>query len=179
MSDRIKLNPVEMTVETMKMLEDRGLIIRLCPDRHRLNIERGKIEGLRIYTGDARYGSHMLLAITIDRQEFSAFGTHPDNEEFMLIGGINEKIMYLAVALYRKDELQKKIDRGTISEEDFVCLKCRYNDPEVSFFTMLKDVPHGEAVEAGDGRPATFYVTEPSLMGLEPTDFKGRILTVT
>ena len=55
--------------------------------------------------------------------------------------------------------------------DDFVCLRVKYNDPEVSFFVMLRDVPHGEAVADAPGRPASFYVTEPTDMGIDRTDF--------
>ena len=30
-----------------------------------------------------------------------------------------------------------------LTAEDLVCLDCKYNDPEVSFFTMLRTSPHG------------------------------------
>jgi len=46
-----------------------------------------------------------------------------------------------------------------------------YNDPYVSFFTMLADVPHGEASADAEGRPPSFYVTEPCDMGIAFTDF--------
>jgi hypothetical protein len=46
-----------------------------------------------------------------------------------------------------------------LKEEDFLTLRLKFNDPKVSFFTMLKDVPHGEAVGVSDARPPSFYVT--------------------
>ena len=33
-------------------------------------------------------------------------------------------------------------------------IECRYNDPEASFFVMLADVPHGEAIVPVAGKPA-------------------------
>ncbi len=54
----------------------------------------------------------------------------------------------------------------------------RYNDPEVSFFTMLREVPHGEATAEVPGRPATFYVTEPRDMGTDLTPFGDYRLVV-
>ena len=41
MTHAISLEPVEMTAATMDELEDKGLIIRLCPGRHRLPAKPG------------------------------------------------------------------------------------------------------------------------------------------
>ena len=96
----------------------------------------------------------------MNRAEFAGFATHPDNEEFLLIGNPDTKPMYLAVALSMREEFEEKVKTGTLTPEDLILLRCKYNDPEVSFFVMLKDVPHGEAIVEADLPPATFYVTE-------------------
>ena len=173
MKKQLTLKPVEMTPATMQALEDRRLIIRLCPNHHELPARPGETLGASIYESAAAWGPHKLITVTVNRCTFDAFGTHPDNEEFLLIGDPGTKPMYLAVCLHRKDELARKIAGHRLTPDDFVCLRVKYNDPEVSFFTMLADVPHGEAVADVDGRPASFYVTEPRDMGIEPTDFGG------
>lgn len=109
--------------------------------------------------------------MTVNRTAFASFGAHADNEEFLLIGDPHTKPMYLAIALCTAEELNQRIAHGTVSAADFVCLHIRYNDPEVSFFTMLKGVPHGEAIVDAPGAPPTFYVTEPANMGIELTPF--------
>lgn len=171
MKSTIRLRPVEMTPAVMQDLEDRGLIIRLCPNHHELPVRPGQTLGKSIYESAPAYGPHKLITVTVDRPNFAAFGAHPDNEEFLLIGDPDTKPLYLAVALYRREELDRRIAARRLGADDFVCLRVKYNDPEVSFFTMLADVPHGEAVANGAGRPASFYVTEPCDMGIELTAF--------
>ncbi len=166
----ITLEPVEMTAKVMQDLEDRGLIIRLCPNHHELAVQKGQAKSRSIYESDSLYGAHKLITVTVDRPSFATFGSHPDNEEFLFIGDPATKPLYLAVALHRKDVLEKKAAARELTPQDFICLKVRYNDPEASFFTMLADVPHDEAAGRGDGRPGSFYVTEPCDMGRTLTD---------
>ncbi|MCP4552550.1 MAG: hypothetical protein GY834_11030 [Bacteroidetes bacterium] len=171
MTKQVTLKPVEMTESVMQDLENRNLIIRLCPHHHELPAQPGETLGKSIYESKIRHGAHKLITVTVNRSTFAAFGTHPDNEEFLLIGDPETKPMYLAISLLRREELDRRISKQELTENDFVCLHVKYNDPNVSFFTMLADVPHGEAVANVDGRPASFYVTEPSDMGLKPTSF--------
>lgn len=161
-----------MTVKQMTELEEKELIIRLCPSHHRLQVEKGEGKGDYIYESDKKYGAHSLINVAIDNTYFSSFGIHPDNEEFLLIGGENEKQMYLLIALLENEEFIKRVAAKTLLSSDFVCLKVKYNDPSVSFFTMLKNIPHGEAVKDEDGLPSTFYVTEPREMPLLKSDLQ-------
>ena len=171
MSEKILLKAVEMTAEVMQDLENRKLIIRLCPNDHELPAKPGETLGESVYESDIRHGGHKLITVTVNRSTFASFGTHPGNEEFLFIGDPAAKQMYLVVSLLSKEELDRKIAEHEITENDFVCLRVIYNDPNVSFFTMLAEVPHGEAVVDVDGRPASFYVTEPCDMGIEFTSF--------
>ena len=178
MTNKITFKPVDMTEATMQDLEDKGLIIRLCPNHHELAAQPGETLGESVYESDKQYGAHKLITVTVNRSTFEAFGTHPDNEEFLFIGDPATKPMYLVVALHRREALDRKISDRTLEAGDFVCLSVTYNDPTVSFFTMLSDVPHGEAVADTDGRAPSFYVTEPCDMGIDLTDFGGYELCV-
>jgi hypothetical protein len=160
-----------MTADVMQDLEDRGLIIRLCPNRHELPAQRGEALAESVYESDISHGPHKLITVTVNRSTFASFGAHPDNEEFLLIGGPETKPLYLAIALHRKKELARRIAEHRLTADDFICLRVKYNDANVSFFTMLAEVPHGEAVADVTGRPASFYVTEPRDLGTELTDF--------
>lgn len=171
MKKKVMLKPIEMTVETMQDLEDRHLIIRLCPNHHVLPVQPGETRGASIYESKASYGPHKLITVTVNRSVFASFGAHPDNEEFLFIGDQNTKPLYLVICIQKKDELDRKIAEHRLTPDDFVCLRVKYNDPNVSFFTMLANVPHGEAVADIDGRAASFYVTEPCNMGVVLTDF--------
>ena len=157
----------EMTAECMEFLEKKGLIIRLCPSHHRFEVECGYGIGKDLYRSNDQAGGHKLLYAGINRTAFDAFGMHDENEEILLLGGEGEKDLYLLIGLASWEEFLKKKRRGTLSEEDFICLRCKYNDPFVSFFTMRQGVLHGEAVGEGEGLPATFYVTEPAGIQLE------------
>jgi len=171
MREKLELLAVEMTPERMQDLEDRQLIVRLCPGHHELPAPAGETHWKAIYESDLSYGPHKLITVTVNRSTLASFGTHPDHEEFLLIGNANTKPMYLIICLHKKVELARRIAAHLLKPEDFVCLRVTYNDPQVSFFTMLAEVPHGEAVADGVGRPASFYVTEPRDLGIELTKF--------
>jgi hypothetical protein len=160
MKKSILLAPVPMTPEVMADLERRGLIIRLGARRHDLPAEPGQTLDRPIYKSAERYGPHMLISVTVNRVPFTDFATHPDNEDFIFLGDPETRPLYLVVALMRRPELAARVVAGTLSPADFVCLKVKWNDPAVSFFTMLAEVPHGEAVTQTGGRSPTFYVTE-------------------
>jgi hypothetical protein len=156
---KIVLKPVEMTPSIMSDLERRNLIMRLGPRRHELPAKFGETLDKSVYESKG-YGPHKLVTVTVNRVTLPEFGTHPDNEDFLLIGDPSCKPLYVVIALHRLDQLNQKIKQRTLSPDDFVCLHVKYNDAEVSFFTMLANVPHGEAVTKKEGRPPSFYVTE-------------------
>lgn len=175
---QLNLKSVKMTEEVMQMLEDRNLIIRLAPGHHRKKIEKFQGEGIEIYRSDEKYGGHKLITCIIDRIEFSAFATHKDNEEFMLISEDNEKTLYLLIAFDLRERFVEKLEKGLLTEDDFICLECVPNDPRLSFFTMLKNVPHGEATKEEDKLPATFYVTEPANLESDLLDLSDYNITI-
>jgi len=156
----IKLKPVEMTAEIMQRLEDKRLIYRLCPGHDELEAPKGETLVKTIYASEEKFGPHKLITVTVNRSEFAVFHTHPDNEELLAIGDPNAKPLYLVIALCNKHELESKMKNKTLSENDFITLKVKYNDPGVSFFTILKNTPHGEVAIAMDGKPPSFYVAE-------------------
>jgi hypothetical protein len=171
MRQEILLKPVDMTSDLMADLEERELIIRLSPGNHDIPAKPGETLDKVIYASKDETGPHMLIGVTVNNPHFNEFGTHPDNEEFLLIGNPDTKPLYLVIALHHKDSLQEKIERKRLTAEDFVCLRIKYNDPEVSFFTMLADTPHGEATVEGEGELPSFYVTESRDLGQDITDF--------
>lgn len=172
------MNPVDMTPHVMQDLEDRGLIIRLRPGAHEIDTPPGETLGESIYDPAVGFGPHKLIAVTVNREEFAGFATHPDNEEFLLIGNLETKPMYLAVATCMRAEFVEKVKTGILGPQDFVLLRCRYNDPEVSFFVMKKNVPHGEAIVEADLPPATFYVTESRDLPLDVIEMRKYRLKV-
>lgn len=174
----IELPPVNMTKEVMQELEEKGLVINLRPGQHDIESPIGETTWKLLYEPEENYGPHRLIVVCVNRQEFTAFGTHPDGEEFLLIGNKETQPMYLAIALISKEELEMKINEETLTSEDFVLLRVRYNDPEVSFFVMCPDVPHGEAIVDKGKIAASFYVTESRDLPLEITDWKNYKISI-
>jgi hypothetical protein len=167
------MNPLVIKVEQMNEknmhhLESLGLIERLMPSRkkHRLNVNPGEGRGEKIYESNTSYGAHALYKCTIDYPDFIKFAIHPDNEEFILLGGIDEKDLLLLIAYDTYELFMDKLNKKQLKSTDFICLKCVFNDPNLSFFVMKKNVPHGEAT-TGSGLPSTFYVTEGSRLPLQ------------
>lgn len=174
----IDLISEEMNETNMKLLEDRGKIIRLTPNKYIQDPGPDNTKDKIIYESADAYGTHKLIAVTVNRFRFGAFGIHDDNEEFILVGDPTAKPMYLVIAWCTKDELDHKIQNGQLRSQDFIALKVKYNDPQVSFFVMLKDIPHGEASIDGPGTPPYFYVTEPRDQTIHFTDFGNYDLRV-
>ena len=167
---RLAIKPTDMTREVMAELEARGLIIRLCPGHEAFEAPAGETTWRLMYEPREGYGPHRLIAIRVNREAFAGFGTHPDNEEFWCVGSEDVQPMYLAIALISNDRMMEKIADRTLSEDDFVMLRIRYNDPEVSFCVMCAGVPHGEAIVDHGKAPAAFYVTESRDLPLDLTD---------
>ena len=178
MNEMIALTPVDMTPAVMQELEDLRLIIRLCPGRHVMSPGKNKSQDATIYASEPRFGPHKLIAVTINAFELLNFGTHDDNEEFLLIGDPDAKPLYLIIATCKRNSLAAKIQSHTLSAEDFIALKVKYNDPEVSFFTMLKEVPHGEVTVDCAGQLPSLYVTEPRDLTSIKTDFGSYMIKV-
>lgn len=173
-SKKIYFHPVEMTVAIMELLEKKGCIRCLAPGKIKPIANEGETIGIEVYKSDVKFGAHMLIEVIVNRDNLSQFGYHPDNEEFLLIGKNDSKPLYLIIALCNKDVLEEKIKSRRLLDNDFITLKIKYNDPEVSFFTMLKNIPHGEMIKKNCvGNAATFYVTEPENMGIIHTHWHG------
>ncbi len=176
---KIELQPRLMTAEVMAELEQRGLILRLYPGGHAAEVGPNEACSRDLYSSDEQYGPHKLIVATINSVDADKyFGDHADNEEFLFIGDPATRPLYLVVALHKRAQFEAKVRNQTLSADDFVALRVRFNDPHASFFTMLKEVPHGEVTVAGPGTPASFYVTEPRDVTIRPFELGGYTLTV-
>lgn len=172
------LTPQEMTPQLMEQLEREGLIRRLAPGLDDLDARPGETLGGDLYEPQEGYGPHKVITVTVNRESFAAFGTHPDNEEFWMVGESGRRPLYLAIARMARPALEEKLRAGTVTPQDFVLLEMKYNDPQVSFFVMRAGIPHGEAVAPGTGAPPSFYVTESRDLPLDVMDMQGYALQV-
>ncbi len=161
MKTRLEIPVREMTPDLMTCMEREGLITRLCPGRHELpDTPRGETGWAELYEGKEGYGPHKIIIVTVNRPGFPGFGTHPDQEEFWLIGPEDTIPMYILVARMQREPFEEKMLKGELTADDFYLLLARYNDPQVSFFIMQSGIPHGEGILEGEGRLPSFYVTE-------------------
>ena len=81
----LKIPVREMTKEIMEAMEEEGLIVRLAPHHHDIETPCGNTWFEALYEGAEGYGPHKIIALTVNRENFPGFGTHPDQEEFWLI----------------------------------------------------------------------------------------------
>jgi hypothetical protein len=174
MNASLALTPQTATPALLDELEALGLILRLAPRRHEIPTAHGQAIGRPVYPAtDAAHGRHLLLACTINQPGFECFGWHPVPEEFLLVGPADAEPLYLAIFRGTHDLLEEKLAAATLAAEDFTCLRCNFNDPETSFFTMRAGVPHGECVAKASDRPPSFYVTQPGKTTLVRPDWGG------
>lgn len=175
---RIIVDPVKATEKIMRFLEDRGVITRICPGHDPLDTDKGKSRCQTVYSTDPRFGPHKLICVTINTMEPANFMYHSDKEDFMLIDKQGTAELILTVSLCRKDELNRKIAEGTVSEADFLSVICVMNDPYLSFFTMNPYYPHVETCRMISEDPPSFYVGEPRDLDENLIDFKGYKLII-
>ena len=128
-----------------------------------LNLKPGTDVVETIYTSAPRYGSHKLICVGKNITKIR-LSSHPDNEEFIIINPCKRKFkpLFLIIGLEKHEALEKKAKSGRLTVKDIIALKLKYNDPETSFFIMMKSTPHWEATVPGKGPAPVFFVTEPA-----------------
>ncbi|OQY33753.1 MAG: hypothetical protein B6241_06780 [Spirochaetaceae bacterium 4572_59] len=168
---QLKLKPVDMTVSIMKSMESMGLIRMLTPANHSAEAKEGETAVVELYRSSPQAGPHKLISVSVRRNTLPGFGIHNENEEFLLIGDDTQNPLFLVVAVCSQETLEAKAREKLLSSEDFICLRLTYNDPELSFFIMNKNVPHGECTASNSAPGSTFYVTESSDISLDTTQF--------
>ncbi len=159
---KLILAPVPATEKTMDWLEERGVIRRILPGRDSQKTPAGTIAVKTIYNSHPSFGSHKLIAVTVNQAVPTRLTAHPDREDFLLIGDALATAMILTVSLLPLAALQEKIASRTLDGSDLLALLCRMNDPQTSFFTMNPEYPHAETCIASSDTPPSFYVSEPS-----------------
>lgn len=174
----IIIEPVVCTKKVMEELEEMGIIRLLSPGRDLLDVATGESSHRTIYSADDKFGPHKLICVTINSTEPRNFLYHNDTEDFMLIDSPGTADLILTISLLKYSELNKKIDDGTVSKDDFISIRCNKNDPYTSFFSMNKYFPHVETVLDTGENPPSFYVGESRDLDENPIDFKNYSLVI-
>ncbi|MCR4662562.1 MAG: hypothetical protein K5622_01580 [Endomicrobiaceae bacterium] len=175
---QITLKPVKASIKIFKHLEKKGLISVLKPTDKAIKTrtKTGTVDIL--YTSNKRFGSHRLMCIG-KRTKKVQLCYHFDNEDFIFINPSNTDYqkLYLVFALDKIDIFNKKLSENLLSNKDFVAVEIVYNDPNLSFFTMLKKTVHCEVVKDEDKQHPVFFVTESS--DLKNNKIKHKDLTIS
>jgi len=156
----IDLKIHKCTEDKMKLLESKGVISRLTPGGHLLNVGHNESRHETIYASEERFGPHKLICVTINKDNYDRFLYHNENEEFLLLDRVESTPLIMLFALCSNEALELKIKNRSLGEEDFLVMEMVNNDPNLSFFTMNKRFAHVEMCHSISDQPPSFYVTE-------------------
>lgn len=156
---RIKVRP--MTQDVIEILEGKGLIRRLMPTQKVLSTPEKEIGVEYLYSTDVKFGPHMMICVGFNRSIVD-MAYHSDKEDFILINeGREQKPLILVIGLHSEEKFQKLVSTGQLTEDDIWAIELKFNDPDISFFTMNGFTPHCEWTTPGVGPASIFYVSEP------------------
>lgn len=159
----IIINPVKPSARVFQFLEKKGLIKTLKPTKKSIETKTktGTVDIL--YTSRNCYGGHRLMCIG-KRTKFIRFCYHKDNEDFLFLNPQNTDYqkLYLVFALDKIYTFLAKFKNENLTNKDFMALEIQYNNPNFSFFTLLKNTVHCEVVADEDKQHPVFFVTESS-----------------
>ena len=174
---QIKLKSVKASTKIFKKIKKKGLISVLKPTDKALKTrtKTGTVDIL--YTSNKRFGSHRLMCIG-KRTKKVQLCYHFDNEDFIFINpsNIDYQKLYLVFALDKIDVFNKKLSGNLLENKDFIAIEIVYNDPKLSFFTMLKKTVHCEVVKDEDKQHPIFFVAESA--NLKNNKIKHKNLTI-
>lgn len=170
MSKAIKIPVQKLTQQHLIELEARELIHTLKAPAIIASAPE-KDADTAIYTGQEKFGSHMLLCVRKNETAITLY-VHSDNEDLIFLKpkASNYKPLYLIIALHKEDAFTQKARDGLLSSKDILALEIEYNNPELLFFTIRAGTPHCEITAPGDGEAPVFYVTEPSKLDMYAVD---------
>ena len=159
----IKLKPVKASIKVFNFLEKKGLISVLKPTDKAIKTRTrtGTVDIL--YTSNKKFGSHRLMCIG-KRTKKVQLSYHLDNEDLLFINpsNVDYQKLYLIFALDKIDGFSKKLSKNLLNNKDFMAIEIVYNNPNLSFFTVLKKTVHCEVVKDEDKQHPVFFVAESS-----------------
>ena len=164
MKKEIILKPVKASLKLFEELESKKLIRLLRPTQKTVNTRTKTGAVSRIYVSSEKYGSHLLMCVG-KRTTDIRLSYHDDNEDFILLNPLNLKFkkLYLILSLLKKNKFLRKFYSKKLENKDLIAVELEFNNPLLSFFTMLKGSVHCEITDNSKGRQhPVFFVSEPS-----------------
>lgn len=171
--------PVFDADETIyRLLEQRGIIKRISFEG--LDFSDIPDEGFRVNKHFETRQVYELNSVAISHREPKLF-YHPEpQDEVVLLAKDSEnfKDLFFVFGLHKSAEIEKRIEDGTLGDNDFVAVKMIYNHSRYSFFLICSESFHCEvAGENGTDFPA-FHVLEPkslNFIGIDESKVRFKI----
>ncbi|MDR3113076.1 MAG: hypothetical protein LBU09_01735 [Endomicrobium sp.] len=159
----IVLSPVKASLKLFKELEKKKLIRLLRPTEKTVKTKTKTGTVSKFYVSSKKFGTHALMCVgkrTLDIR----LSYHDDNEDFLLINpsGLKFKKLYLVLSFLKGAQFIKKFLSKKLGKKDLIAVELEFNNPRLSFFTMLKRSVHCEITDASKGQHPVFFVSEPS-----------------
>jgi hypothetical protein len=174
MKKEIILKPKKASVNLFLELEKFKLIKLIRPARKTIETKTKTGAASRLYTSCTNSGTYTLMSVGKRTQDIK-LSCHDDNEDFLLINplGLKFKKLYLIVSYLKKTDFLKKLAAGKISSKNFAAIELEFDNPQLSFFIMLKNTVHCEITDASKGQHPVFFVAEPSQIKDDKIKTKG------
>ena len=163
MKKEIVLKPVKASLKLFKELEKKNLMRLLRPTKKTINTKTKTGAVSKLYVSSKKFGTHILMCVgkrTLD----ILLSYHDDNEDFFLINplGLKFKKLYLILSFIKGAQFIKKFRSKKLDKKDLIAVELEFNNPQLSFFTMLKKSVHCEITDNSKGQHPVFFVSEPS-----------------
>jgi hypothetical protein len=159
----IVLIPKKSNLRLFKYLEKLKLIKLFIPTLKTINTKTKTGAVSKFYSSDSKFGTHSLICVG-KRTKDIIFSYHDDNEDFLLLNPLSLEFdkLFLIVSTLKKNKFLNKFHNGDLTNKDLIAIELEFNNPALSFFTMLKHTIHCEITENKNGQHPVFFVTESS-----------------
>jgi hypothetical protein len=163
MKKTIILKPVKASLKLFEELEKKKILRLFRPTEKAANAKTKTGVVSRLYSSSEKSGTHSLICVGKRTREIR-LSYHDDNEDFILLNPLNLKFkkLYLVLSWLKKTKFLKKFYSGKLKDEDLTTAELEFNNPALSFFTMLKGSVHCEVTDGAKGRHPVFFVSESS-----------------
>lgn len=160
----ITLKPQKSTKQLFDLLEKKKLIKTFKPTKKTVTTTKrnGCVDIL--YTSRKSFGAHRFMCIGKKNKKVQLC-YHLDNEDLFFLNPQNSEYakLYLVFSLDKIKTFSKKLKEESLKDKDFITVEVCFNDPNLSFFSVLKGTVHCEIVDEQDLRQhPVFFVSESS-----------------